>query len=235
MRTTTFNLSRLLLAASLGASAFAGDTGFDAQLKLRMGYGLESQDNLTRRNLGMGVDFGYTSAAGRLSAEIGFQYKPGDQFVYDYTKAPMIPGTVLMPAYSGDLRRNSMQGITLRLGYGAELNEDWGIRVGVQMFGTGFRHEYIANVAYNPGAVTDSYNGVITKSSAALSPFLGASYRLNENSSLEFGVIGLGYKAISYVHVSGTGTADGQNNLMDRVEETDRMVPHLEVAYVFRF
>jgi len=182
--------STALLAVAFGApSAFAQEReGFDVQYKARTGLALKSVQELTRRVIGFGIDVGYNTSLGRFSAELGYQYKPGDRYIYDVHKAPTVPGTVLMstafPYYgtgttawpngvgsaningfvtNGDFRRSSLQGAALRISYEYDLNELWIARGGVQLFGARFHQEVIGSVVYrDPANETRSenpYNG----------------------------------------------------------------------------
>ncbi len=256
MRNLMHKLSRLAAVAVLGSAvATAGDTGFDPQFKVRFGYGLGTKDQLANRNLGFGLDLGFVTGLGRFGAEIGYQYKPGDQFSYNLLAGnPTAPGNTVVilpaqttpPVYTGDLRRNQLDGVTVRLSYEKSLNPDWAIRGGVQLGGAKFRHEYIGNiqgtVAIGAAAAVpflDAYSGTPTKSTIAVSPFFGFSYKLGESSALEMQVLALRYQSISYRHVAGTaaGTIAVQNsrNGLDFFVENNRMVPHIEIGYAFRF
>lgn len=236
MRNPLKQLGRFAAIVALGSAfASAQSTGFDTQLKLRAGFALgDMKDQLNRQALGAGIDFGYTFSFGRIGLEAGYQYKTGDQYGYDVSKAPVLAGTTVDMTKSADLRRNSMEGITARLSYSRALpNTDMGFQLGVQLGGAKFRHEYVGNVAY--GTVTDAYLGTPSKNTVAVSPYAGLTYNLSPNSSLEANVILVSYKAIDYVHVAGTGTTSGFNNTQDYLRETSRLVPHIEIGYAFRF
>jgi hypothetical protein len=223
-------------------------TGVDLQFRARTGYGLGSKDNLTHRTIGLGLELGYTTSIGRFAAEAGFQYKPGDQYAYDWRSAPKLGDIELQANLSGDNRQTSLQGLTFRAAYEYDFSGGLMIRGGVQVGGAKFRQDVRANVAYtNPSVygtanITDAYAGNFTQSELAPSPFIGLGYRLGRNSAFEINMLGLSYKAIDYVHVAGTGTTanggvnnPGYNNSKDYFEENSRMIPHIEIAYVFRF
>ncbi|MCL1907897.1 MAG: hypothetical protein FWG12_00840 [Holophagaceae bacterium] len=244
----TYSLA--MLAVTLGAPAFAQDTGFDVQFKGRFGYGIEAKDNLTHRLIGMGIEVGYTASVGRFGAELGFQYKPGDRYGYDWRSAPSAPGTEFN-VNSGDVRRNQLKGATVRFSYEYDLGNDWTLRGGVQMFGAEFREEVMGAVRYNDPTgettqtVTDVYSGVHTESDIAISPYVGFGRKLGPNSGLEFNIIAHSYKPMEYVHTSGYGSIwsggggtnnPGFNNDRDYIDSKgNSMVPHIEIAYVFRF
>jgi hypothetical protein len=200
--------------------------------------------------MGMGLDLGYKFSFGRLGLELGYQYKPGSQFGVDPTTQPLASGTIVVnPAYSADLRRNELSGVTARLGYEREFaGSDFMIRGGIQLGGAKFRQEYVGQVANaNPLAAAppattwaDTYNGVLTKSVIAVSPFVGVGYKLTDASKLELNLVFLGYKAVNYQHVAGqaVGTAApqiGGHTGQDYVVENNRSIPHLELGYSFRF
>jgi hypothetical protein len=241
--------SPALLAIALGVPAFAQDNaGIDLQFRARAGYGMGSKDNLTHRTIGMGLELGYATPFGRFAGEVGFQYKPGDQYTHNWSYAPKLDGIELLPNLSGDNRQTSLQGLTFRAAYEYDLSNSLMVRGGIQVGGAKFRQDVRANVAYrNPSVygtdiITDAYAGNFTQSELAPSPFIGLGYRLGQNSAVEINVLCLSYKAIDYVHVAGTGTTanggtnnPGYNNSKDRFEENSRMIPHVELAYVFRF
>ena len=243
MRLPLKRLGHVVAFSLLGATLASAQStkGFDAQFKLRTGYELgTNQDGLKSRTLGFGLDFGYDPGFGRFGAEIGFQYKPGDQYRSDVSTFPVVAGMPAPdPAYSGDLRRNSLEGLTLRLSFEKTIAATpWAWRAGIQVGGAKFRQEYLGDIA-DTGYATyeDTYNGAITKSDTAISPFVGVSYRFDEASSVELNLVGVAYKAINYVHVAGQGVdASGHSiTTLDYITETSRMRPHIEIGYAFRF
>jgi len=236
-------IGQVLAVIILGSSlAWAQeDLGADVRFKLRTGMELgTNNDNLKARTLGFGLDLGYVTPYGRWGLEAGMQYKPGDQYKVDVSTFPVVPGQ-LPPsnAWSGDLRRNSLEGLAIRLSFDQKLaNSPWGWRAGVQLGGAKFRHEYLGDISPNSSyTYEDTYNGAATKSVLAPSPFLGLSYRFDDISSVEINLVGLGYTAINYVHVAGQNVdAQGHSILTkDYFVESKRMLPHIEVGYTFRF
>jgi len=283
--------SPVLLAVALGIPVLANESGLDVSFKARAGYGLKSADNLTRRLIGMGLEVGYTTSMGRFAAELGFQYKPGDRWLYDISKAPMEPGTVYVPelvpgvtpnypsngslgggfsvttygAVSADIRGNSLKGAMLRLSYEYALDDAMALRGGVQLFGSRYNQEVLANAIYqDPGGykfpnglaahVIDVYGGRYEVSDAAPSPYIGIKYKIATNIALEVNLFGMGYKAVEYVHVLGTGSRrpdpydptnpdefndyehNPWNNVSkDHTKEKSTMVPHIEFGFAFRF
>jgi len=230
------------LAIALGVPAFAQDNGgIDVQFRARLGYGMETKDNLSHRVIGLGLELGYTTSFGRFAGEVGFQYKPGDQYSYDWESLleKQLKGADDIYA-GGDRRRTHLQGTTFRLSYEYDLQNNCMVRGGVQLFGTVFRQEVIGTVQYYNSSdrlVRDTYAGPFRQStSASPSPFVGVGYRFG-SSAIEFNVIGLSYTAIDYVHVANVNNPAGygDNNDKDYLVENKRMVPHLEIAYAFRF
>jgi len=263
MRHPLKQLGLVMACLGIGLTASAQQTtGFDVQFKLRTGYQVfgAAKDNLTRRTLGFGVEAGYTFGSGRFGLEVGYQTKPGDQFnngfnSVDQTSVWAGSGYYVVPVqdystgfFTGDVRRNSLEGMAIRLSYETVSDSDWAFRGGIQVGGAKFKHEYQGNyygyiVRASDGQVMadflDTYEGVREDSTLSISPFLGLSYKLNEQNSLELNIIGISYKSIDYVHVAGTvlgGTGTyGGNTAYDYVTKKSRLVPHVELGYAFRF
>ena len=243
MRFPHKRLGYIVALAVIGSTIVSAQSapGADVQFKLRTGIQTDTNDDgLKARTLGFGLDFGYETALGRFGAELGFQYKPGDQSKTDVSGFPVKPGA-LAPSntYSGDIRRNSLEGVTVRLSFEQPLSGSavsW--RAGIQFGGAKFRHEYLGDLSPNSSyTYEDTYNGVATKSMLAMSPFAGISYRLSETSAVEFNVLVLNYTAIKYVHVAGQSTDPSGHSIttLDYTTNQSRMVPHLELGYSFRF
>jgi len=156
-------------------------------------------------------------------------------------------------------KRNVLKGFGRRLAYegGFSLPFDLTPRFGLMLGGTQFRQEYQADVrSANWGAATptswrDTFNGVASKGGLNISPFLGVSVPITEGSALEIQVVFLNYTAIDYLHKPGTGASyapatDGYGQPtgplaphnafpQDRLTETKRFIPHLELGWTFRF
>ena len=190
---------------------------------------------------------------------MGYYYKTGDQYFQGPAGAVPEGLTALDTAHFGDSRRNSLDGMALRLSYQQALNESWDWQAGLMLGGTRFKHEYVgqaqslgwASAAGDPASWLDTWNGTPTKGGIALSPYAGVTWKMGAVSSIEFNVMLLSYTALDYVHYVGTGvyavsdvpgsdTGVGRispNNGFpgDQLKSTRRMIPHLELGYVFHF
>lgn len=276
MRHPLKHLGRILACLALGGITLGAQqaTGFDTQLKLRAGFQVgDAKDNLTRRTLGFGLEGGYTFSWGRLALEVGYQTKPGDQYSAGTTNmiagsttlatvTPAVVGTATFDnnpdwgLFTGDQRRNSLEGLTLRASYETNFNSAWGAAVGLQLGGSKFKHEYTGNTYGNyrnaAGALVadpaasagyaeyfDTFVGTPVKSTVAVSPFAGLRYRVNEQNSFELNVVGVSYTSVNYTHVAGTVDASvdgyGGHTASDFLTEKKRIVPHIEFGYSFRF
>lgn len=228
----------LALGFLVPSTAHAQESPWHTALKVRGGYNVVSaKDGMTGALLGFGFEVNRTQDWGILSAELGYFYKPGNQYLVD-PSAHVADATVTIdPVNQADSRKNQVSGVTLRLAYEKPF-EDFGLRFGVQLGSSQYRHEYVADVFGQRGGVDfeDTYNGVITKGTTAISPFVGVSFPIGKEQRLEVQVLALGYTAQNYVHVAGTvANTDGGHTSLDSVESTKRVVPHLEITYALRF
>lgn len=247
----------LLLAAAVIPCARAQEAGFSKDLKVRLGYGLEAKDELRQSSMGFGLNLAYGTSAGRFGVELGYYYKTGDSYF------PATSGTVpaglspVDPAYSGDSRRNQLDGFSVRFSFERHLNPDWSWQAGLMVGGTRFKHEYFGDVrstdwnSANPASWRDTYSGTPVEGGLKVSPFAGLSYKLTPHSNLEFNVLLLNYTALAYVHHPGSGVygfsadpssdpsagpiADHNAFPADGLTKSHRLVPHLEFGYVIHF
>lgn len=227
-----------LIGLVIAPGAFAADP-VDVQFKVRTALGFaRPTDHLTRKSLGCGLELGFNTAAGRFSAELGYQYKPGDQYLEDVSAFPVAPGAnPADPKASVDSRKNQLDGLTLRLAYGNALSRSVGWQAGIQIGGSRFRQEYLADLG-DTGWNTweDTYHGTLTRTTIAVSPYVGLVFKVNEGSSVEINLLGLRYRTANYVHVAGTVPDWGEGHTAsDSVALKNRMVPHAEIAYAIRF
>lgn len=257
------NPIRLMLPAALALAGalpmFAQGTpqgvldNLDTRFKFRVaGQAVSLKDNLDGRMFGMGFEVGYTHPLGRFSAELGYLYKPGQEYRSDVTGMATANGKTIDARYSADARKNSLDGTTLRLGYERDPKAEWTWSTGLQFNFTRFKHQVAGTISdgyssqndpYDPrpaGAVAatylDTYNGTPTKSALGVSPYAGFHYRIDECSGLEFNVLLLNYTSANYVHVAGTvADTTGGHTGGDSLDTKSRLIPHVEIAYAFRF
>lgn len=249
----------LLLAATVFSPAAAQEAGFTKDLKVRLGYGLQSKDELRQSSLGFGLNLGYGTPVGRFCAELGYYYKTGDSYfpaVKGKAPAPLSPVDL---ANSGDSRRNQLDGFSLRLSYERRLTREWSWQVGLMAGGTRFKHEYFGDMrstgwtSTNADSWRDTYSGTRTEGGFKVSPYAGFSWTMTAHSSLEFNLLLLNYSALEHVHHPGTGVyafsyptdpssdpTAGQiapHNAFpaDGLTKNNRIVPHFEFGYVIHF
>lgn len=239
----------LLLAAALPA---AEPETFTRDLKIRWGMALGSQDNLRPAAFSFGLNLGFRLGEGTLGAELGYHYKTGDGFVVPVQGEAPAGLEKVNHAKAGDSRRNQVDGLAVRVSWSQPLCQDWTWQVGAMLGGTRFRHEYVGDVqgeAWEDGNAhswRDTYSGTPVKGGLTVSPYAGTTWRLSRQSSLEFNVLALNYKALNYVHVPGSGVykdshhgtgliADHNAFPADRLETKTRFVPHVEIGYVLHF
>jgi len=252
--------ARSLLLASLTLGGLqAQETGFYKDIKVRLGYGLATKDDLAAASTGFGLNLGYATPTGRWALELGYYHKGGDNYMVG--PAGTLPQglTALDPDRFGDSRRNSLDGMSVRLSYQQALSGSWDWQAGIMLGGTRFKHEYVgqaqslgwAEGAEDPGSWLDTWNGTPVKGGLSVSPYAGVTWKMGEVSSIEFNVMLLSYTALEYTHHIGSGeyalsTVPDTDPLAGRISPNNafpsdtlasnrRMVPHFEVAYVFHF
>lgn len=252
-----------LLAFAVLCPLAGQDRGFSKDLKIRMAYGLKAEDHLRASSIGLGFNVAYGSSAGRIGLEMGYYYKTGDQYIEPIQGSAPAPLSALNLAKSGDARRNQLDGFALRLSFQRSINDQWDWHAGVMLGGTRFTHEYVGDMqgadwnGDNPNSWRDTYSGTPVEGGMKISPYGGASMKVSEYSSLELNLMLLNYTAVNYIHHPGTaspapGTTNpypfpsdmsnnpgglGTHNAFpgDGLEKKNRLTPHLELAYVFRF
>lgn len=229
-----FKLRGLLAAppsdAGLTNNTFAGNMGFGA---------------------GFGVEMGLDAGKGQFKAELGYSVLPGDEYLTNVGNQAIqpVPGSTVKVnmATSVESRKNKLEGMLLRLGYEGVCTPTISWRAGLQFGGNKFTHQVLGNVngtidtpqPQNPAPAppvpdkvvpfTDSYHYVGSKSSMAPSPYVGGTWKFDESSALEFGVLFLQYSDLTYIHVANS------QNQYDTIPSRNRVEANLEVAYVFRF
>jgi hypothetical protein len=231
----------------------AQDTGFSKEFKFRLGYTSNPEDHLRGPYTGFGLNLGYGIGIGRLGLELGYIYKTGDDY-FPQADDSMLTSAQLPvnPAKSMEDKRNQFAGFTVRTTFSRRLTENWRWQAGIQFGGT-FKHQYVGDTQSNPWDATtgaagwrDFYIGVPTKGGLNPAPFGGLRWKADKDSSVEFNVVLLNYQAIEYHHFAGTASAYTNGALgpyasgdtvfpYDRLDTKRRIVPHLEIAYVFHF
>lgn len=233
-----FHIITTLLVLGLlpGTSAAAQEKGLYSGLKVRGGFQLGSpQEKLQPLLLGFGYELGYATDFGHFSCEAGFLYKPGRQYRHDLKTMPTNNGITPDLDWSVDSRKNQVHGFAVRFAYEKPF-EGFALRGGIQLGGNAFRQEYVADVMDFDYTTRDTYNGVINQRGSGISPFVGVSVPVTPNQFFEVQLLGLSYTSAQYVHVMGVEVnTDGGHVSKDRVETKHRFLPHLEVAFGFRF
>jgi hypothetical protein len=247
-------IAALITLGGMAVTGAESEGPWDAQFKIRTGLQVANpSDALGNYLLGGGIDVGYTTPAGRFSAEVGYLYKPGRQYLYNLNSLPN-PNNLPINTNEGgnspstDLRRNQLSAITLRLQYQTWFEEsDWGAQAGVELGKMRYRQEYyghvtdgdpLGNGSGNSPTYEDVYFGTLNESSLKFNVFAGLAYRLSENSHLEFNLRTVTYSNVDYIHVLGTTKQDSLGNVSnpsDYLASATRIIPHLEVSYAIRF
>lgn len=231
------------LAVSLVAplALKAGDTGPEFGFKLRALVSAPASDTGLANNtfsgsigfgVGFGVQAGWQVGKGKVVGELGYSVQPGDEYLANTAGQPINGGGTINAGTSIESRKNKLEGMLLRVGYEGPWTESLNWRAGLQFGGNKFTHQVLGNVngTGSDGAFSDSYHYVGSKSSMAPSPYVGGTWKFDESSALEFGVLLLQYSDLNYQHVANSST-----NQFDTVPSRNRMEANLEVAYLFRF
>jgi hypothetical protein len=244
----------LVAPATLGAQ----EASFTREFKLRTGYGLSAEDHVRASSMGLGLNFAYGGPSGRVGLEVGYYYKNGDQFIEPVSGQAPAPLSPVDPARSGDSRRNTIEGLSLRVSFQRALDGDWSWLAGLMVGGSSFKHEYVEDVegtnwtAGNAHSWRDTYSGTPIQGGIKISPFAGVAWRAGDHSSLEFGILLLNYTAASYQHRPGSAAAYAldtnpysdasvgrvsPHNAFpgDTLDKRNRLIPHLELGYTFHF
>lgn len=245
-----------LCGTCLGAADFEWPK---PELKIRTGIGGGSKDDLRGQTLGFGFCLTKAFPWGEASAELGYNYKTGDR--YFGTIQPAASGMAPVDGRnSAEFKANDLQGFAVRLAVAWPLPfQDWSWHAGLMLGGAKFRQEATGDLRSTPWGPTaanlsttwrDTYTTTPESGGLPTSPLVGATWRVNRNSSLEINLLVLNYRAVDYVHRPGSGTytmaqnAQGANIGMlaphnafpaDSVAKTTRWWPHLELGWTWRF
>lgn len=229
------------------------DTGFSKEFKFRLGYTPSPKDHLRGPYTGFGLNLGYGIGVGKLGLELGYIYKTGDNYIIQPDASALTATQLPMnPAKSVEDKRNQFAGFTVRTSFSRGLAENWRWQTGLQFGGT-FKHQYVGDTQSSPwdagtgvAGWRDFYIGVPTQGGLNPTPYGGVIWRVDKDSSLELNLVLLNYKAIEYHHYAGTASAytssasgpyssPGATFPLDSLETKSRLVPHIEIAYVFHF
>jgi hypothetical protein len=231
-------LAALILASP---SLNAEEAGTSCALKLRGLLSSTASDqgmsnNVLGGNLsmgaGFGIEFGYGVGPGKIVGELGYSVQAGDAYMGNFTDMRTYGANVVIDTTTSvDSRKNKLEGMTLRLGWEAPWTQALAWRAGLQFGGNKFTHQALGNTygTSASGKFADSYTYTGSKSTSSPSPYIGLTYKFDESSAFEFGILLQQYTALDYQHVANT------KNQFDSVATKDRTVPNFEIAYVFRF
>lgn len=232
-------MGRIAALVVFGSSfLLAQEKGIGFDLKLRVANGLDNEDQLQPSAFGFGLNTHYKADWGTLNAELGYYYKPGRQ--YKETVDLAAGGADL--ANSVDSRRNSLNQLNVRLSYEQPIDKTWSWQAGLQLGNAKFRQEYLGDVT-DGSTYEDFYNGTPSKSVFTVSPFVGVTYKVNEDSAFELNLMSLSYTSINFRHTPGAAIVSGDPTVAgshlvyagDHLDEQKRMSFHIEVGYTFRF
>lgn len=244
------------LAAQASKAAPAPESPFSADLKLHFGWTPVERDHLHHDYQVVGVDFGYQTRLGRAGLELGWAYKTGDGFVQPLGADPSnLPA--ISTNWSGDARRNDLNGLMARLSLSRPWTRDLAWHAGLQIGGTLWNQQYFGDISGGRTSSTkwawrDLYNGNQKGHFVGISPYAGIRVEIGHHGALEFNALLLNYQAKEYVHHPGTAgsgykpgtTSTGkatspmsdQNDFpLDSFTTRTRYVPHIEIAYVYHF
>ncbi len=237
------NMGRIAALIIFGSSfLLAQEKGIGFDFKLRAANGLDNQDHLQSSAFGFGLNLHYKADWGTLNGELGYYYKPGRQYLAGLDPS-FSAANLVDPANSVDSRKNSLNQVNARFSYEQPITNTWSWQLGAQVGQSKFRHEYIGDIANTSFSTEDTYNGTPTKSVFTVSPFVGVTYQINQDSAFELNLISLAYTSINFRHnygapiVSGSLATPGSHVVYagDRLDEQKRNAFHLEIGYTFRF
>ena len=203
----------------------------------------------------MGLETSIPYGKGKVTCEVGYQFKTGNEYNADLGTMDLATDKITInQAFSVNSQKNKLDGILVRLGYGAALSAAWEWKAGLQFGGAKFTNQAIGFITdgtidsggnLNNASYLDTYAAANSKTTIAISPFAGMVFHLDPSSSFEVGLLLLNYKSFLYNHVAGTETTDpaspdpayvwGGHDSQDSYVEKNRLVPHVEFAYVFHF
>ncbi|BDU76531.1 hypothetical protein [Mesoterricola sediminis] len=237
-RLTAFRALTVLAAAFAPLLAAEPDMSFDLKLKTGLKGGSARQELKDNKIFGFALGASRAYGSGRLTAELGFDILPGQN--YDATPfsgaihAPAGTGLgiadpatghpyFLRPNESLDLRKESAQGFSLKLGYAAPLSWNQGLswhagisleayKVSSEFTGT-LRPMYVnasgtpTQVATSLGKYYEGFAFVSSGTSFAPGAFAGLRQEIGEDFAVELNLRSFGLKHQDYRPTTYTGAA----------------------------
>lgn len=230
MSTCSASPLRWAALASLMGAALAGQSPDPARpefsIRPRYGttFGAIRTDTRMDQSLGIGIEGTFPLGPRHLLvAELVYSYYPGK--VYDNTRwgGPVYvaaPGSADLgnpsytlggPAYSADVRKNSLAGFSLRLGGGGRLDPVWTWQAGLTLDALKCTQE-VSGILQPVGSEgpLDTYEGLAAtphKVSLGIGAFAGLQCRLTPDYSLALNGVCVGYSALDYKPFTYTGQA----------------------------
>ncbi len=207
-----------MLVGTLGTAEEASPLA----LKLRLQTGVKAVDGM-RNGFGVGVNYAYKVGPGALNAELGYQYFSGNQYRQPIGANPF----GLTDETAVDSRKNSSEGLALRLSWSQELIKDFGFQAGVSLAKLKNHNESIAT--FGVGGARGAWTLATDKSWFTASPFVGVKWDMNEIGALELNVLFSSYKVTTVDPVYGTTTTT------PLIGEKNVNKPKIEFGYTFKF
>ena len=191
-------------------------------MKFRALAGLGNVDGI-ENGLAAGVNYAIPVGPGCFNMELSYDYFFGSNY-----NVAIPPNTIgLTATNSADVRKHTLMGGALRLGYQQSFTDDWTWQLGVSMDYLTSHSAAHALFGYYGGAGYWDQN--IDKVRLSLSPYAGVRWELNQYSALEFGLLALTYKEENIFPVYGAASVTSATSSRNVV------APKLEFAYVLKF
>lgn len=214
-----------VLISSLLFSSVLLSAGEDSPLtlKIRAQTGATAEAGM-RNGFGAGISYAFPMGKGALNAELGYQYYSGKQ----YRQPIPANGLGLTENNSVDSRKNSCDGLALRLSWSQPLKGEWSWQAGASLARFKHHHEAIGTFKNN-STLLAAWTVSREVSGTTISPFAGAR--------LDFGAVGgvevnLLYQALK---LSTVEPVYGAASVLAKEDNRTVWRPKLEAAYLFRF
>lgn len=232
----------ILMAGTLGYAA-EPQQSLRVGAAIRVGYVPSPSDNLTPGLIGFGLNAEFQmNDRWSMFGELSYLSNVGKSFMEPI--APPAAGQLpVSPNSSADSRKNSLLSLGIRTLARYSMGPNVQLQGGLLLGKSRFRHEYIAQYADAKWNYADTCNGTPTESQLTVSPVVGVNFAFDKDSALEFNVVGLSYKAISFQHTPGAALVSGDPGKPgsvlvyagDGLRKNSRMMLAAELGYVFRF